>query len=292
MKGKRHACPIAGCEETFLKRHSMQEHLWRKHRREREREVRLQHVEKRKRPEARDRTPDQQRKRARKTQENSSVRPRTSSPVQEVMSTPPDFSPLHTPEYALQLLCPDSFHLDGPVPGVGSSEAMMDLLGMDSTDHTSFITVRDAAEEPATEEEEPVLAEEEPATGEGPATEEQEPALAEEKPATEEQEPEREPVFRPIPYSRGNQRQPVDPRLLFVDAPCLRNNTPVAESLRGFRRQARMRGTTITFREQPGAVTRIERAILPDGTIYVLESRWQPDPAPPRSFRAMSTQTK
>lgn len=85
-------------------------------------------------------------------------------------------------------------------------------------------------------------------------------------------------------------RQP-DPRSLFLDAPSLHDGSPVAGALRAFRETALGGDTGLSFRHGAGSITRVEEARLPDGTLYRLESTWQPDPRPPLCLHCAATQT-
>ena len=89
----------------------------------------------------------------------------------------------------------------------------------------------------------------------------------------------------------SREKEKLDPRLLFVDAPSLGKDPPVAESLRVFRTKALKGDVEVAFRQGPGTLTRTEEAILPDGTIYRMRSVWQPDPQPPVCLKALGSQT-
>lgn len=82
-----------------------------------------------------------------------------------------------------------------------------------------------------------------------------------------------------------------DPRWLFVEAPSLSSDSDVAGHLRAFRRSAIEGDTLLSFRHGAGSITRVEEARLPDGTVYRMESTWQPDPRPPVHLYATASQT-
>ena len=82
-----------------------------------------------------------------------------------------------------------------------------------------------------------------------------------------------------------------DPRLAFLRAPSVEDDSPVGTTLRAFHRQALSTRESPVFRVHGGYIAQVEQATLPDGTRYRLESRWVPDPRPPVCLRHGSSQT-
>ncbi|KAL3831680.1 hypothetical protein ACJMK2_023403 [Sinanodonta woodiana] len=73
-----------------------------------------------------------------------------------------------------------------------------------------------------------------------------------------------------------------DPREAFMGAPSLYAKTPQAECLRRIRMKSKMFGQLSNVNQFSPApevwLKRVEKAVLPDGTIYELSSMWFPDP--------------
>ena len=67
-----------------------------------------------------------------------------------------------------------------------------------------------------------------------------------------------------------------DPRLFAVDAPSSHHPGEAGHHIRPLRRQARSGAMTVSVMPAGGVIHRVERACLPDGTIYQLSSSYVP----------------
>ena len=93
-----------------------------------------------------------------------------------------------------------------------------------------------------------------------------------------------------IPLSQDSSEQ-WDPRSFFLNAPSLVTASPTANRLQQFRREARRSNPSVfAYEACPGAIIQTERAVLPSGVIYEIQSSWVPQPHV-REKRSQSTQT-
>ena len=82
-----------------------------------------------------------------------------------------------------------------------------------------------------------------------------------------------------------------DPRLELQDAPSAYTLEPPAAALQRIRRRCLLHARpTVKYHAEASFVTKEERAVLPDGTVYLLRTTWTADPTS-ATRRSQDTQT-